>query len=306
MDGDVILSQEGTTQGDPLAMAMYGLATIPLIRRLDGLCKQVWYADDSMAAGKLAQLREWWDKLESEGPNFGNFANASITWLVTKNLERASDDTGVNITPDGRPYLGAPIGSQEFTREYVRSKIGEWSSNVTLLSEIAKSQPHAAFTALTHGLMSKWTYISRVTPNIGDELSLLDDVLRSELIPAFTGRPLALYALHTRLGGRSGDKNPLQSCSRRTKILPACHLLSQGAHPQGVWPRNHCQTTTKQDYHLQAKQREEHQRSLRPLQPVAGLSAEGCDPRQGKGCLHLAHCPSPHEPWLCPPQVCFP
>ena len=46
VNGDVILSQEGTTQGDPLAMAMYGLATIPLIRRLDGLCTQVWYADD--------------------------------------------------------------------------------------------------------------------------------------------------------------------------------------------------------------------------------------------------------------------
>ena len=63
IDGDVILSQEGTIQGDPLAMAMYGLATIPLIRRLEGLCTQVWYADDSMAAGKLTQLRQWWDKL---------------------------------------------------------------------------------------------------------------------------------------------------------------------------------------------------------------------------------------------------
>ena len=159
------------------------------IRRLDGLCTQVWYADDSAAIGKLAQLREWWDKLATDGPSFGYFANPSKTWLVTKDghHEEASAifaDSGVNITADGRPYLGAAIGSQEFIEDYVRSKVKTWSSNIAQLSEIAMSQPHASFTALTHGLQSKWTYLCRVIPNIGHLLSPLDEKLRSDLLSA--------------------------------------------------------------------------------------------------------------------------
>ena len=70
--------------------------------------------------------------------------------------------SGVNITSSGRPYLGAAIGSEQFVEEHVKSKVGSWLSNITLLSEIAKSQPQAAFSALTHGLLNKWTYFSHV------------------------------------------------------------------------------------------------------------------------------------------------
>ena len=55
--GDIILSEEGITQGDPLAMLMYAIAMIPLIRRLlNNDVTQVWYADDACACGRLASL----------------------------------------------------------------------------------------------------------------------------------------------------------------------------------------------------------------------------------------------------------
>ena len=212
VDGDTLQSQEGTTQGDPLAMPMYVLATIPLIKKLKGSSKQIWYADDATTAGKIADLRAWWDLLISEGPDFGYFPNPSKTWLITK--EGFNDaglsgfaGKGVRITSDGRPYLGAAIGSGEYVKNYVKSKVNSWLSNVSNLTTIAKTQPHAAYSALTHGLSSKWTYLCHTVPNISNLLKPLDDALRTKLIPALTGRPPrndlehTLFALPARMGG---------------------------------------------------------------------------------------------------------
>ena len=63
-----ITSHEGTTQ--VMALAMYALAVTPLIRKLHyhiPTCKQVWHADDSSAAGTLADLKTWWDELSFIG-----------------------------------------------------------------------------------------------------------------------------------------------------------------------------------------------------------------------------------------------
>ena len=59
-DGSHILSEEGTTHGDPLAMAMYAISTRPLIESLKTNAKdvaQVWFADDSAGAGKIRALK---------------------------------------------------------------------------------------------------------------------------------------------------------------------------------------------------------------------------------------------------------
>ena len=54
IDEQELLSEDGTTQGDPLSMPMYAISVLPLIRRLTSDdVQQVWYADDATATGKL-------------------------------------------------------------------------------------------------------------------------------------------------------------------------------------------------------------------------------------------------------------
>ena len=58
IDGDTLLSQEETTQGGPLAMAMYVVAITPLMRSLeDKETKPVWFADDATAGGVLTSRK---------------------------------------------------------------------------------------------------------------------------------------------------------------------------------------------------------------------------------------------------------
>ncbi len=74
--GESIFSQEGTTQGDALAMAMYALGTLPLIRATTTVslgANQTWYADDTSAGGHLTHIRQWWDQLVSLGLDYGYF-----------------------------------------------------------------------------------------------------------------------------------------------------------------------------------------------------------------------------------------
>ena len=212
IDGEAIQSREGITQGDPLAMVIYAIATLPLIRKIQNEAKQSWYADDAAAGGSLSQLRKWWDNLNEAGPQFGYFPNPSKTWLIVKpqhwdKAEEMFKDTGIEMTTEGRRYLGGGIGRSGFLIDYVKEKVKQWVGEVEALSNIAQTQPQAAYAAFTHGLMSRWTFIMRTIPGTGDVFQPLEDAIRFKFLTALTGRSAfsdverELLALPVRLGG---------------------------------------------------------------------------------------------------------
>ena len=90
------------------------------------------------------EVRQWWDTIALRGPRYGYFANDSKTWLVVKEPieSEAKDlfsDTNISITSHGRPYLGAPLGTQSYKEEFVRTKVDRWVSHVQSLSQVAMS-----------------------------------------------------------------------------------------------------------------------------------------------------------------------
>ena len=111
-----MVSQEGTTQGDPLAMAFYGLSTLPLQNELrfgEPEVKQVWLADDATGAGKLRSLRRWWDIMIEHGKRYGYYVNEEKSWLILSDpdlIELATEifaGTDIKITTAGKRHLGA-------------------------------------------------------------------------------------------------------------------------------------------------------------------------------------------------------
>ena len=107
-----MLSEDGTTQGDPLAMPMYALGVLPLIDCISGDLMQVWYANDATACGSLSELRLWWNKLLQFGSAFGYFPNPSKICLVVKEsfydaAVEMFQGSRISITVDGkRPFGG--------------------------------------------------------------------------------------------------------------------------------------------------------------------------------------------------------
>ena len=219
----VIKSMEGTTQGDPIAMAMYALS-LSVLQDVTSYektnVKQVAYADDLSGAGKITDLKEWWNMVNEHGPNIGYTPNAAKSVLIVKpekydHALQTFSGSEVVITKKGQRHLGAVIGTPEFKKEYVEKKVEEWVQEVCVLSGIAKTEPHAAYTAYTFGLQHRWNFAMRTIPDISPLLTPLENTINNiflpELIKSVTlnDDERDLLALPPRLGGM-GITSPIK------------------------------------------------------------------------------------------------
>lgn len=124
------------------------------------------------------------------------------------------------------------------------AKVEGRKKELETLSEIAQTQIHAAYVALTHGLCSKWSFLSRSVEGIDELLKPLEEVIVHKLMPALTGRSAIsqaereLLSLPARLGGIGIPNSSLQAPSQydaskqitatlSTMILEQSHSIPQ-------------------------------------------------------------------------------
>ena len=190
--GGEIESKEGTTQGDPLAMPWHAVNTEILITQLRTQVKEVkqaWLADDSAGGGNIENLFRWFNTLSEEGKKFGYYVNGSKSWLIVKKKEKLEEakaifGSTVNITTEGKRHLGAVIGSPDYKDEYCEGMVAEWEAELENLAEIAKSEPQAAYIALTKAYKSKFTLVMRTIDSFEKYVTPIDTLLSEKFLPA--------------------------------------------------------------------------------------------------------------------------
>lgn len=192
-----LLSQEGVTQGDPLAMILYGLGLLPLIRQLKAEfpdVEQPWYADDAGAGGTFTSIRAHFKRLQELGPKFGYFPNPSKSIIVVPahSLARAKAafaDLGFTVKTGSR-YLGGFLGERDLFDSWIAKKTAYWSRAIEALASVAPAYPQDAYTGLQKSLQQEWHFVQRVVRDTGPHFAAVADTLSSVFLPALFGEPI--------------------------------------------------------------------------------------------------------------------
>ena len=192
----VILAEEGLSQGDPLAMALYGVALLPLAEKLKRAVPEVavpWFADDVATVGNLSDCALALEFLCEVGPQYGYFPEPEKTHVICTEREEAEAqwaflERDLVVTPSrGERYLGGFVGSKREKEEWVKKKVEVWEKGVNILAGIAKRFPQTAFAGVAMSLQHEWQYVARTVPGIGHLFAPVERAIRNNFLPTLLG-----------------------------------------------------------------------------------------------------------------------
>ena len=127
--------------------------------------------------------------------------------------QRQFSNTGIKLTTDGQCHLGTTTGTSNFCTQCAAEKVTKWCNELHRPADFAKTQPHAAYSAFTHGILSQYTHFMRMIPGMHEFIKPVYDVIRLELLPPLLNSiapevDRQLYSLLLRHGGLG---NPILS-----------------------------------------------------------------------------------------------
>jgi len=193
-------------------MMMYAVAVLPLVRSLEDSHQwiQNWYADNSSCIGKLSSVRQWFDRLLSDGPAYGYFPEPCKTVLIVEpsDMPEATDmfhDLGVRVV-SGSWFLGGFVGEKSLAADFVSNKVKVWYNYIQQLCDVAIVEPQASFAALARSPQFVWNHIQRVVLECGSLFAPLQHAINSIFYPALvrggvSEQEITLFSLPTRFGG---------------------------------------------------------------------------------------------------------
>ena len=165
---------------------LFSLVLHPLALRIEAefpdldLC--VWYLDDGTIIGDVEDVYKVFQLIEKEGPARGLHLNVKKNEIWWPN--RASEDPFPadvdRVDNAGVKLLGAPIGSRDFTTDFVKKKLKALDEVCKVLREVNDAQVEFA---LFRGCLSynKINHLLRTCPPdlLQDALGKFDDHFQS-------------------------------------------------------------------------------------------------------------------------------
>ena len=116
----------------------------------------------------LSTSIKWWLGIPRRPPP--PYRSKLITLYIK--LHQTSDIftiTGVSVSCKGKKYLEAPLGTDAFVHSLSTNKSPPGKKNLKYCLNLQSPNPMLLMLPLhMHGFTSKWTYLTRVVPNISD------------------------------------------------------------------------------------------------------------------------------------------